>query len=200
MRETSRRTFADTLYRPQFTIKNSSSGLERRINRWAADTLTYQARMAPLPPPGTELPPHLALIPLAEALYADLDEGARESPFLNGLSTMEFDFQGLGLVVQSLLRHVMSQMLADGIVNELLVTNSEDANRELTKLHDQLFNRASLAIPRRYRTNPRWVLGEPLVASVWRRQTFSAAVDTLSPYMATNLLLEYCHVTNLSHM
>lgn len=37
----------------------------------------------------------------------------------------------------------MSQMLSEGIVNELLVTNSEEANRELTKLHEQLFNRMS---------------------------------------------------------
>jgi len=63
----------------------------------------------------------------------------------------------------------MSQLLAEGIVNELLVTNSEEANRELTKLHEQLFNR------------------EPLVASVWRRQTFSAAVATLDPAMALSL-------------
>lgn len=63
----------------------------------------------------------------------------------------------------------MSQLLAEGIINELLVTNSEDANRELTKLHEQLFNR------------------EPLVASVWRRQTFSAAVATLDPAMALSL-------------
>ena len=53
---------------------------------------------------------------------------------------------GLGLVVQSLLRHTMSLMLSEGIVNELLVTNSEEANRELTKLHEQLFNRASLLL------------------------------------------------------
>lgn len=63
----------------------------------------------------------------------------------------------------------MSQLLAEGIINELLVTNSEEANRELTKLHEQLFNR------------------EPLVASVWRRQTFSAAVATLDPAMALSL-------------
>jgi hypothetical protein len=36
----------------------------------------------------------------------------------------------------------MSLMLSEGIVNQLLVTNSEEANRELTKLHGQLFNRA----------------------------------------------------------
>ncbi|KAI5477457.1 hypothetical protein MNV49_006369 [Pseudohyphozyma bogoriensis] len=155
-----------------FTIKNSSSGLERRINRWAADTLQAHARSAPAPPPGSDLGPHLALIPLAEALYSDLDN-AQDSPFLTALAQAEFDYVGLGLVVQSLLRHVMSQMLSEGIVNELLVTNSDEANRELTKLHEQLFNR------------------EPLVASVWRRQTFSAAVESLDPAMSIALFAEH---------
>lgn len=42
---------------------------------------------------------------------------------------MNFDYPGLGIVVQSLLRHVMSQLLCEGIVNKLLVTNSEVANQ-----------------------------------------------------------------------
>ncbi|GAA5824298.1 hypothetical protein JCM10212_006693, partial [Sporobolomyces blumeae] len=179
-----------------FTIKNSSSGLERRINRWAADTLSSLLRSAPPPPSSSsttnstsptspsasssQTPPsssssslqHLALIPLAEALYRDVDQVER-SPFLVGLNQMGFDYPGLGIVVQSLLRHVMSQLLCDGIVNRLLVTNSEEANEELTKLHEQLFHR------------------EPLVASVWRRQTFSAAVDSLSPAMSLSLFHEH---------
>lgn len=114
----------------QFTIKNSSSGLERRINRWAADTLAAHLRSAPPPPPGTDLSAlqHLALVPLAEALFQDVDNVAA-SPFLVGLSQMGFDYPGLGIVVQSLLRHVMSQLLCEGIVNRLLVTNSEEANQ-----------------------------------------------------------------------
>ncbi|GAA5878187.1 hypothetical protein JCM16303_002876 [Sporobolomyces ruberrimus] len=157
-----------------FTIKNSSSGLERRINRWAADTLAAHLRSAPPPPPGTDLSAlqHLALVPLAEALFQDVDNVAA-SPFLVGLSQMGFDYPGLGIVVQSLLRHVMSQLLCEGIVNRLLVTNSEEANQELTKLHEQLFHR------------------EPLVASVWRRQTFSAAVDSLNPAMSLSLFHEH---------
>ncbi|GAA5844749.1 hypothetical protein JCM3766R1_005264 [Sporobolomyces carnicolor] len=157
-----------------FTIKNSSSGLERRINRWAADTLAAHLRSAPPPPPGTDPTAfqHLALVPLAEALFQDVDNVA-SSPFLVGLSQMGFDYPGLGIVVQSLLRHVMSQLLCEGIVNRLLVTNSEEANQELTKLHEQLFHR------------------EPLVASVWRRQTFSAAVDSLNPAMSLSLFNEH---------
>ncbi|KAK4051513.1 hypothetical protein OIO90_004727 [Microbotryomycetes sp. JL221] len=157
-----------------FTIKNSSSTLERRINRWAADTLSSYARSAPPPPPGVDPSSfaHLTLIPLAEALFNDLDSIAN-SPFLMGLAQQGFDYPGLGIVVQSLLRHVMSLMLSDGIVNQLLVTNSADANQELTKLHEQLFNR------------------EPLVASVWRRQTFSAAVESLSPSMAISIFTEH---------
>ncbi|GAA5860952.1 hypothetical protein JCM8547_003899 [Rhodosporidiobolus lusitaniae] len=164
-----------------FTIKNSSSSLERRINRWAADTLASHLRSAPPPPPGTDPTAfaHLALIPLAEALFRDVDNVAA-SPFLVGLSQMGFDYPGLGIVVQSLLRHVMSQLLCDGIVNKLLVTNSEEANQELTKLHEQLFHR------------------EPLVASVWRRQTFSAAVDSLDPEMSLSLFSEHMpHVFSL---
>ena len=116
----------------QFTIKNSSSSLERRINRWAADTLAAHVRSAPPPPASASVPAsqfaHLALIPLAEALFQDV-ENATASPFLVGLSQMNFDYPGLGIVVQSLLRHVMSQLLCEGIVNKLLVTNSEVANQ-----------------------------------------------------------------------
>ncbi|BGP19770.1 hypothetical protein JCM10213_003618 [Rhodosporidiobolus nylandii] len=157
-----------------FTIKNSSSSLERRINRWAADTLASHLRSAPPPPPGTDPTAfaHLALVPLAEALFQDVDNVAA-SPFLVGLAQMGFDYPGLGIVVQSLLRHTMSQLLCEGIVNKLLVTNSEEANQELTKLHEQLFHR------------------EPLVASVWRRQTFSAAVDSLDPEMSLSLFNEH---------
>ncbi|GAA5992942.1 hypothetical protein JCM10908_000759 [Rhodotorula pacifica] len=166
-----------------FTIKNSSSSLERRINRWAADTLASHVRSAPPPPASSSAPAsqfaHLALIPLAEALFQDV-ENATASPFLVGLSQMGFDYPGLGIVVQSLLRHVMSQLLCEGIVNKLLVTNSEEANQELTKLHEQLFHR------------------EPLVASVWRRQTFSAAVDSLDPEMSLSLFREHMpHVFSL---
>ncbi|KAL8291504.1 hypothetical protein RQP46_002482 [Phenoliferia psychrophenolica] len=155
-----------------FTIKNSSGSLATHINRWASDTRDEATRSAPVPPPGSDFGAHLALIPLAEALYGDLNN-ASDSPFLEALHAAGFDYPGLGLVVQSLLRHVMSQMLSEGIVNELLVTNSEEANRELTKLHEQLFNR------------------EPLVASVWRRQTFSAAVDSLDPKMSFALFAEH---------
>ncbi|GAA5866102.1 hypothetical protein JCM3774_000029 [Rhodotorula dairenensis] len=169
-----------------FTIKNSSSSLERRINRWAADTLAAHIRSAPPPPPSSSSSSgpasqlaHLALVPLAEALYHDV-ENATASPFLVGLSQMGFVYPGLGIVVQSLLRHVMSQLLCEGIVNKLLVTNSEEANQELTKLHEQLFHR------------------EPLVASVWRRQTFSAAVDSLDPEMSLSLFREHMpHVFSL---
>ncbi len=161
----------------QFTIKNSSSTLERRINRWAADTLTAHTRAfagSPTSPgPGQSNP---ALIPLAEALLQDIP-ASDSSDFLQSLRQTNYDYPHLGLVVQSLLRHVMSHLLAEGIVNELLVTNSEEANRELTKLHEHLFER------------------EPLVASVWRRQTFSAAVATLDPAMALSLFSAHMPAT-----
>jgi hypothetical protein len=51
------------------------------------------------------------------ARWANWDAGTVEQ--------MNFDYPGLGIVVQSLLRHVMSQLLCEGIVNKLLVTNEE---------------------------------------------------------------------------
>lgn len=127
----------------QFTIKNSSSSLERRINRWAADTLALQASRFPPRLPGTELHSYIPFVPLLNALYADLPRSAQESPFLSFLERNDWKFDGVGLVAQSLARNAISQVLAEGIINRLLVTDSEEANLELTKLHEELFNRAS---------------------------------------------------------
>ena len=118
-------------------------------------------------------PIHLALVPLAQAVCADIEAKSQSSPFLDGLRQVDYDYSGIGMVAQSLMRHLMSDLLSDGIINQLLVTNSEDANRELTKIHDQLHER------------------EPLVAAVWRRQTFSAAVQSLNPAISRTLFEEH---------
>ncbi|SCV73265.1 BQ2448_7190 [Microbotryum intermedium] len=145
-----------------FTIKNSSSGLERRINRFAADTLSSR---------------DYSRNQLASAIYADLP-AISQSPFLN--SIQEFEDPESGIILQSLVRHALSSLLADGIVNSLLVTDSEEANEELTKLHATLFER------------------EPLVASVWRRQTFSASLTHLSERTCFSLLSR--HIPAISYL
>ncbi|KDE02859.1 hypothetical protein, variant 1 [Microbotryum lychnidis-dioicae p1A1 Lamole] len=145
-----------------FTIKNSSSGLERRINRFAADTLNSR---------------DYSRNQLASAIYADLPT-ITQSPFLN--SIQGFEDPESGIILQSLIRHALSTLLADGIVNSLLVTDSEEANEELTRLHATLFDR------------------EPLVASVWRRQTFSASLTHLSERTCFSLLSR--HIPAISYL
>lgn len=43
--------------------------------------------------------------------------------------------------VQNLLRHAMSETISEGIVNCLIVTNSPEANIQLTRIHEQIFAR-----------------------------------------------------------
>lgn len=73
--------------------------------------------------------------------------------------------------------------------------------RELTKLHEQLFHRGfSCSTPAKFEIVAADLArtGEPLVASVWRRQTFSAAVDSLDPEMSLSLFREHMsHVFSL---
>jgi hypothetical protein len=42
-------------------------------------------------------------------------------------------------VVQALLRHAMSESVSEGIINCLIVTNSGEANVQLTRIHEHLF-------------------------------------------------------------
>ncbi|KAH8110382.1 hypothetical protein DFH11DRAFT_1708887, partial [Phellopilus nigrolimitatus] len=76
------------------------------------------------------------------------------------------------MLVQSLLRHAMAETISEGVINCLIVTSSSEANVQLTRIHEHLFAR------------------DPTVAGVWRRQTFSAAVETCSPAMSQQLLAE----------
>lgn len=43
--------------------------------------------------------------------------------------------------VQNLLRHAISQAISEGIVNCLIVTNSQEANIQLTRIHEHIFAR-----------------------------------------------------------
>ncbi|KAI0052236.1 hypothetical protein FA95DRAFT_1675230 [Auriscalpium vulgare] len=54
----------------------------------------------------------------------------------------------------------------------LIVTSSSEANAQLTRIHEHIFAR------------------DPTVAAVWRRQTFSAAVDTISAEMSRAIFEE----------
>jgi len=75
--------------------------------------------------------------------------------------------------VQNLLRHGMSETISEAIVNCLMVTNSSEANIQLTRIHEQIFAR------------------DATVACVWRRQTFSAAVESFAPEMMDTILMEH---------
>ncbi|KAH7913533.1 hypothetical protein BJ138DRAFT_1058888 [Hygrophoropsis aurantiaca] len=129
-----------------FSIKNSASQLERLINRWAADIVRD--------PPAS----------LDDIYYAALTDIMGSCELLpQGASPMQ---------VQNVLRHALSETISSDIINCLIVTNSMDANVQLTRVHEHLFAR------------------NPVVACVWRRQTFSAAVEECSPEMTQNILLD----------
>jgi hypothetical protein len=130
-----------------FTIlQNSASQLDKLINRWAADIVRA---------------PSVPLQVLCHAILKDL-------PHAFDLSQI----QGTSMQAQCLLRHALSETISEGIINCLIVTNSKEANIQLTRIHEHIFARDST------------------VASVWRRQTFSAAVDNCTPEMAASILAE----------
>lgn len=83
-----------------------------------------------------------------------------------------YSYDATGMQVQNLLRHAMSKTVSDGIVNCLLVTDSPETNIQLTRIHEHIFTR------------------DPTVAAVWRRQTFTAAVETVSPEICLFFLTE----------
>jgi len=129
-----------------FSIRNSASQLDKLINRWAADVI--------------RAPP----VPLQELCAAILND------IVSGLDVTQVD--ATPMQVQSYLRHAMTETISEGIINCLIVTNSSDANIQLTRIHEHIFAR------------------DPTVASVWRRQTFSAAVETCTPDMSLSILHE----------
>jgi len=76
------------------------------------------------------------------------------------------------MMVQSLLQHAMAEAISEGIINCLIVTSSAEANVQLTRIHEHLFAR------------------DPTVAAVWRRQTFSAAVENVAPETTRSIFEE----------
>ncbi|KAF8071812.1 hypothetical protein FPV67DRAFT_898944 [Lyophyllum atratum] len=129
-----------------FSIKNAASQLDKLINRWAADIVRE-------PPTSHEA--------LSRALLSDL---------ISGVDVTQI--QATSMQTQCYLRHAMAETISEGVINCLIITNSSDANVQLTRIHEHIFAR------------------DPTVASVWRRQTFSAAVETCTPEMSLSILYE----------
>ncbi|KAF9267950.1 hypothetical protein L218DRAFT_854378 [Marasmius fiardii PR-910] len=130
-----------------FSIKNAASQLEKMVNRWASDLV----RNPPAPLPS-----------LCQAIVSDVGNGP-DVP----------NYEGTSMQVQALLRHALAETISEGIINNLIVTNSPEANVQLTRIHEHIFAR------------------DTTVACVWRRQTFSAAVETFSNEMTLTTLHEH---------
>ncbi|CAE6427347.1 unnamed protein product [Rhizoctonia solani] len=130
-----------------FSIRNAASQLERLINRWAAEiTNTSQT----------------PLDQMRELIFGDLAQAPAHAPP-----------NATPVQVQNLLRHLMSDTICEGLVNCLVVTSSNEANIQLTRIHEHIFAR------------------DATVASVWRRQTYSAAVENCTPEMMSHVLMEH---------
>lgn len=139
-----------------FSIKNAASQLDKLINRWAADVI----RSPPAP-----------LHDICAAILSDV-------PSVISLDVSQVE--GTPMQIQAYLRHAMAEVISEGIINCLIVTNSSEANVQLTRIHEHIFAR------------------DPTVASVWRRQTFSAAVESCTPEMTASILYE--HIPELMRM
>lgn len=101
-------------------MQNSASKLERLINGWAVDVVrTYRNQ----------------LNDIRQAAISDIYEGypPEEEEAMRGDAT--------AIHVQNLLRHAVSQAISEGIVNCLIVTNSQEANVQLTRIHEHIFAR-----------------------------------------------------------
>ena len=101
------------------SLQNAASQLERSINRWAADVIDK----APVD-----------LGDLRQAALTDLFDGypPEPSPFPEEVSAMH---------VMHLLRHAMAKTITEGIVNCLIVTNSVETNIQLSRIHENIFQR-----------------------------------------------------------
>jgi len=93
------------------------SQLERTINRWASEVLFIT------PAPAAAL---------QEAVLTDLTDVGESAALFTNVRPM---------IVQGLLRHAMAEVISDGIINSLIVTNSAEANLEFRRIHERLFAR-----------------------------------------------------------
>ncbi|KAF7292996.1 hypothetical protein MIND_01198900 [Mycena indigotica] len=128
-----------------FSIKIAASQLDKLVNRWVSDIIQR---------------PLVSLSKIYDACLSDVVSGPTP-------------FSGTPMQVQSLLRHAIAECIAEGFINCLIVTNSKEANIQLSRIHEHIFAR------------------DPTVAAVWRRQTFSAAVETCSPDISLGIFSEH---------
>jgi hypothetical protein len=98
--------------------QTAASKLERLINRWAAEVV----RAPPVP-----------LNYIRDAALVDLEGPQPEVE------------DATAVIIQNLLRHAMSEAICEGIVNVLVVTNSNEANDQLTRIHEHIFARKLIA-------------------------------------------------------
>jgi hypothetical protein len=98
-------------------MKNTASQLEKLINRWGADIVRS--------PPTT-------LDALSQAVLCDVVNGAEFA-----------QFQASSMQTQCYLRHAMAEAISEGIINCLIITNSSEANIQLTRIHEHIFARKS---------------------------------------------------------
>ena len=148
------------------TQQNAASQLERLINRWAADVVRS---------------PPASLDEIYTAAFSDLTNN--DEPLPPGATPMQ---------VQTILRHVISDVISSDIINQLIVTNSSEANIQLTHIHEHLFSREYYQVSLltiSFYPYPR--TGNPMVACVWRRQTFSAAVESYDKTMAQTIFNDH---------
>ncbi|KAH8833980.1 hypothetical protein DL96DRAFT_1578988 [Flagelloscypha sp. PMI_526] len=129
-----------------FSIKTAASQLDKLINRWASSLVQN---------------PSSPLDTICQAILTDVH-----------VSDPDMQFSSTTMQTSCLLRHALSETISEGIINCLIVTNSTEANTQLTRLHEHLFNK------------------DPTVASVWRRQTFSAAVSSCTPELSRQILAD----------
>ena len=97
------------------SLQNAASQLDKLINRWASDIVRVP------PAPATAI---------CAAILNDL---------VPGLDLAEVDVTPMQL--QCYLRHALSESISEGIINCLIVTNSMEANVQLTRVHEHLFAR-----------------------------------------------------------
>ncbi|KAJ7649986.1 hypothetical protein FB45DRAFT_732143 [Roridomyces roridus] len=136
-----------------FSIKNGAAQLDKLINRWASEILRQ---------PPTDV--HL----ICEAAMNDIVSAQDYASNITGTSMQVSKFAKL------------PPPCSEGFINCLIVTNSKEANIQLTRIHEHIFNR------------------DPTLASVWRRQTFSAAVESCTEDMSYSILSE--HIPHLTHL
>lgn len=77
--------------------------------------------------------PPTTLDALSQAILYDVVNGAEFA-----------QFQASSMQTQCYLRHAMAEAISEGIINCLIITNSSEANVQLTRIHEHIFARKSV--------------------------------------------------------